>query len=159
MPEVYRGPHEEEPEANPQEISPDIENEIPGDIIERIKERYEIWTEDLLKKEEVDNLLPLGFIEKTVESFIERYKESEQMDVKNPFEIGTMLLALLIEKGAEWGSNKKASVRRVAIKLMQNGDISGFHSAYNSIRPLLDERQEDVPPDERRFIEKYIHGD
>jgi hypothetical protein len=156
MSEVYRGPYEEEPEANPQEISADIENEIPGGIVERIRERYESWTEEFLKKEEEENLQPLQFIEQTVESFTEQYKGSEQIDVKNSFEIGMMLLALLIEKGAEWGSNKKASVRRVAIKLIQNGDISRFHSAYNSLIPLLDERQEDVPPDERGFIEKYI---
>ena len=90
MSEVNRGFYEEEPGVNPQERVSDIENEIPGRIIAR----YQTWTEEFLKREEEDNLLPLQFIEKTVESFTERYKGSEQIDVKNPFDIGMMLLAL-----------------------------------------------------------------
>ena len=140
-------------EREPQEWPLEIETEIPKDLAEQIKERYEEWTREFRE----DDLQPLEFIAQTVESFIEKYPRSENIDVRNSFEIGMMLLAFLIEKGAEWDPNKKSSVRRVAIRLMQYGDITRFGSACDTLIPLLEARQEEIPSEEKSFVSKLLY--
>lgn len=53
------------------------------------------------------------------EELEKKHARSEQFDVTSPFDRASFLLALSVEKGAEWSAQKRAAVRRMTVGFVQ----------------------------------------
>ena len=113
-PEIERGP---EPEAK---RSPELGRPTPLEIL--VAQRWDAINESLqeFREREVEESLdPKRFLTEVTEEWERKHARSEQFDVTSPFDRASFLLALLIEKGAEWSAQKRAAVRRMTVGFVQ----------------------------------------
>lgn len=76
--------------------------------------------ESFKEKEAEDSLNPERFMVEVTEDWEKRHGSSEHtIDTMSPFDRANFLLALLVEKGAEWSSQKRAVVRRATVGFIQ----------------------------------------
>lgn len=113
-PEVERRP---EPEAK---RSPESERPTPLESL--VGQRWEAINKSLQEfheREADESLDPKRFLTEVTEEWERKHAGSEQFDVTSPFDRASFLLALLIEKGAEWSAQKRAAVRRMTVGFIQ----------------------------------------
>jgi len=74
---------------------------------------------DFHEREAEESLDPKRFLTEVTEDWERKHARSEQFDTASPFDRSSYLLALLIEKGAEWSAQKRAAVRRMTVGFIQ----------------------------------------
>jgi len=113
-PEIERGP---EPEAK---RSPELGRPTPLERL--VAQRWDAINKSLQEfheREAEESLDPKRFLTEVTEEWEKKHARSEQFDVTSPFDRASFLLALLIEKGAEWSAQKRAAVRRMTVGFVQ----------------------------------------
>lgn len=145
--------------APPEKIVPNVEGPDP---IERIvAQRWETLNEQLSEFEEAqaeDVLNPKRFMEEEVEAWEAQHEESETIDIMSPFERVRFLLALLIEQGAEWPTQKRAAVRRALYGFTeQSFGAMQLTDQQTLNRTILASSQDKIgrpKPNEQKLIDK-----
>lgn len=158
-----------QPEGPKVEVRPEINAERQPKALspleQLIAQRWAIINEglkDFQERESEEALNPERFMTEIMEAWERRHQGSENLDVMSPFERVELLLALLVEQGADWPAQKRAAVRRVVYGFAQEavGTMPVRHQkilrATILSNPAIEQEIGKPKDDERELIDLWM---
>lgn len=141
-----------------------IENPVRKIVEERL-EQITNELEEFTKQESEDSSNPVEFIDREIEEWKERHKGSENVDSESQFERVQALLALYVEKGAEWTGTKKKAVARVlygyaqqSLGYMTPGQQQTMQESVLNNPTQIEERIGHPTPNEQKLIDSWLEA-